>query len=100
MKIMGQALLGAAIFHILYFLASLAVGYVKTVTYRPNFSSAWENTGNLQSTAAFGAVVSPVFYIGTFLATALVCGLLLIGYKKLTSLPCRTETEGKHQPKR
>lgn len=99
MKIMGQALLGAAIFHILYFLASLAVGYVKTVTYRPNFSSAWENTGNLQSTVSLGTTTSPVFYMGTFLATALVCGLLLIAYKKLTSLPCRTETESKRQPK-
>lgn len=100
MKIIGQALLGAAMFHILYFLSSLAVGYVKTVTYRPNFSSAWENTGNLQSTVSFGTVTSPVFYMGTFLATALVWGLMLIAYKKLTSLPCRTETEGRQKPKR
>ena len=91
MKTICQALLGAAAVHILYFAAVFSVGYVKALTYRPNFSNAWENTENLQSTAAFGSAASPVLYLGTFLAATVACLLLLFGYKKLASLSCKME---------
>lgn len=91
MKIVWQSLLGAAIIHILYFAAAMSVGYVKTITYKPNFSAAWKHADNLQSTVAFGSSTSPLWYTGTFLGAAIVCGLLLIGYKKLTTQPLHTE---------
>lgn len=91
MKTICQALLGAAAVHLLYFAAVFSVGYVKTITYRPNIPYAWENTENLQSTTAFGYAISPVIYLGTFLAATVVCMLLLLGYKKLTSPSCKTD---------
>lgn len=91
MKIIWQSLLGAAAIHILYFAAAMSVGYVKTITYKPNFSAAWENTESLSSAVAFGSTTSSLWYSGTFLAAAIVCGLLLMGYKKLTTQPLRTE---------
>lgn len=91
MKIVCQALLGAAAVHVLYFAAVFSVGYVKAVTYRPNFSNAWENTGNLQSTAVFGSAGSPALYLWTFLVTTVACSLLLVGYKKLTSPSCKVQ---------
>lgn len=91
MKIIWQSLLGAAVIHILYFAAAMSVGYVKTITYKPNFSAAWGNAENLPSAAAFGSPASPVWYGGTFMVAAIICGLLLVGYKKLTTQPLHTE---------
>ncbi|WP_142829608.1 hypothetical protein [Planococcus soli] len=91
MKILWQSLLGAVVIHILYFAAAMSVGYVKTITYKPNFSAAWEHAENLPNAVAFGSVTSLLWYGGTFLAAAIVCGLLLVGYKKLTTQPLRTE---------
>lgn len=91
MKTICQALLGAAAAHLLYFAAVFSVGYVKTITYRPNIPNAWENAENLQSTAAFGYAVSPVIYLGTFIAATVVCMLLLLGYKKLAFSSCKTD---------
>ncbi|WP_394119905.1 hypothetical protein [Planococcus donghaensis] len=91
MKTIWLALLGAVIVHLLYFAAVFSVGYVKTITYRPNIPKAWENAENLQSTAAFGYAVSPIIYFGTFSAATVACMLLLCGYKKLASTPVRTK---------
>lgn len=91
MKIVWQALLCAAAVHILYFATVFSVGYVKTITYRPNFSTAWKDAETLQSTAAFGSTMSPIIYLGTFIAATVICALLLIGFKKLASLFDETE---------
>ncbi|ANU11019.1 hypothetical protein A1A1_07739 [Planococcus antarcticus DSM 14505] len=91
MKYVWQSLLGAVVIHILYFSAGMAVGYVKTITYKPNFSNVWENAENLPSTVEFVYATSPVLYVVTFLATAIVCNLLLVGYKKLATHPLHME---------
>lgn len=91
MKIIWQSLLGAAAIHILYFAAAMSVGYVQTITYKPNFSAAWEHAERLPNAVAFGSTTSPLWYAGTFLAAAIGCGLLLVGYKKLTTQTLRIE---------
>ncbi|MBT2570753.1 hypothetical protein [Planococcus sp. ISL-110] len=91
MKIVWQSLLGAAVIHILYFAAAMSVGYIKTITYKPNFSAAWENAESLPSAVAFGSATSPLWYGGTFLAAAIASGLLLVVYKKLATQSLGTE---------
>lgn len=85
MKIVWQALIGAAAVHVIYFTTTFVIGYVKTVIYRPNIAMDWENVDMLQNEVAFGHTASPFFYLCTFLGTALLCGLLLISYKKIIS---------------
>lgn len=85
MKIIPKSLLGATAIHGIYFVTTFAVGYVKTLNYKPDWEAAWANVENLQSEVAFGYTVSPFLYAGTFLGTALVCGIILSMYDKFSS---------------
>lgn len=91
MRLVLSALVGAAVLHILYFLTIFAVGYVKTTTHQPAIGRAWENTEVLQNEVAFGQTVSPFWYVGTFLATAILCGLLLFTYRKVAANSLKTK---------
>lgn len=82
MKIILQAFLASTAIHALYFLTTMAVGYVKTALYRPNMVDAWQNAETLQSEAAFGSTGSPWFNFATFLSVAFVCWVLLFACKK------------------
>jgi hypothetical protein len=85
MRNFSKALLGAAAIHGIYFVATLAVGYVKTINYKPAWDAAWSNVEYLQSEAAFGYAPSPFLYVGTFLGTVLACRLFLTMYDKFFS---------------
>lgn len=87
MKLLLQAFLGALFIHIIYFVALFAVGYVKTLTYRPNMALYWENAERLPQEVAFGTATSPVLYLATFFGVMLMCGILLFSYKKVSQLP-------------
>ena len=83
MKIVSKSLIGATAIHGIYFTTTFAVGYVKTMNYKPDWEAAWANVENLPSEVAFGYAPSPFLYVGTFLGTMLACGLLLSMYDKL-----------------
>lgn len=82
MKIALQSLAAAAALHGIYHITTLAVGYVKTVNYEPDWDAAWENAEMLPNEVTFGHTVSPFLYAGTFIGTALLCGLFIILFKK------------------
>lgn len=85
MKIILQAFLASTAIHALYFLTTMAVGYVKTALYRPNMVDAWQNAETLQSEVAFGSTSSPWFNFATFLSVAFVCWVLLFACKKMNA---------------
>lgn len=85
MRIFSKALIGATAIHGIYFMTTFAVGYVRTVNYKPNWEAAWANVEYLQSEVAFGYAPSPFLYVGSFLATALACGIILSMYDKFSS---------------
>lgn len=85
MKIISKSLLGATAIHGIYFVTTLAVGYVKTVNYEPDWEAAWANVENLPSEVAFGYAPSPFLYVSAFLATVLACGIILSMYDKFSS---------------
>lgn len=85
MKIISKSLLGATAIHGIYFATTFAVGYVKTMTYKPDWEAAWSNVENLPSGVAFNYEPSPFLYAATFLGTTLVCGIILSRYDKFSS---------------
>ena len=85
MKILLQAFLGAIIVHVLYFVTTWAVGYVKTLTHRPNMAMYWDNADRLPQEVAFGTTTSPVFYLATFLGVMLTWGVVLFFYQKMAA---------------
>ncbi|PKH09738.1 hypothetical protein [Planomicrobium sp. MB-3u-38] len=84
MKIISKSLVGATAIHSIYFTITLAVGYVKTSNYEPDWEAAWANVEDLPSEVAFGYVPSLFLYVGTFLTTVLACGIILSMYDKLS----------------
>lgn len=85
MKIITKSLLGATAIHGIYFMTTMAIGYIKTVNYEPNWEAAWANVENLPSEVTFGSAPSPFLYAGSFLATGLVCGIILRMHDKFSS---------------
>ncbi|CAH0247462.1 hypothetical protein SRABI96_03090 [Peribacillus sp. Bi96] len=86
MKVVIQAFIGSIIIHALYMGSAILVGAVKTTLYKPDVVNAWEQVGALQNETAFGKVMSPSVYSLTFLWTALICGIVILSYKKIVIL--------------
>lgn len=92
MRVFSKAFLGATAIHGIYFVTTFAVGYTKTINYKPDWDAALSNVEYLQSEVAFGYAPSPFLYVGTFLGTMLVCGILLTVYDKFFSNSVETGT--------
>ena len=83
MKLVCQAAALAVMVHLLYWLVTLTVGYVKTMLFQPNIEALWANDQALQQ----GVSVSPIGYTVSLLATAWLFWCLLALYRKFTSKP-------------
>lgn len=90
MNIISKSLLGATAIHGIFFMSTMAVGYIKTVNNKPDWEASWANAGNLSNEVAFGSASSPFLYVGSFLATVLACGIILRMHDKFTSNPSET----------
>lgn len=85
MRIVLQAIFGSIIIHVLYFTGTLLTGYIQTKLYEPDFTGAWGRVDTLQNEVGFGMVISPSFFLLTFLGGTVICGILLFFYKKFRS---------------
>ena len=85
MNIISKSLLGATAIHGIFFMSTMATGYIKTVNYEPDWETAWANVENLPSKVTFGSAPSPFLYAGSFLATALACGIILRMHDRFSS---------------
>lgn len=77
-----QAIIGSVIVHLIYFLITLVIGYIKTKRYVPDIDSAWESINNLPKEVEFRRSVSPLFIFGTFVGVTVVCGLIIFVLKQ------------------
>lgn len=87
MKLLWQAAVGAMLIHILYWMTTFLIGYVKTMMYQPNIEALFGNEQVLQTEVAFGYAISPLWYGFSFVAATLVIWGLLAVYKKVASRP-------------
>ncbi|GHH98784.1 hypothetical protein [Neobacillus kokaensis] len=83
MKLVLQACIGAVIIHLIYLVSTILIGYIKTKYYEPDVANKWETVHTLQNKAAFGSSISPLFFLLTLAGTAMVCGVILIFYKRI-----------------
>ncbi|MER2038226.1 MAG: hypothetical protein ABS944_08775 [Solibacillus sp.] len=75
MRIAAQAVVGSLLLHIVYVVIVLAIGYIQTVNYRPEFL---ENVTVLQSEVAFSFSGSTVTLLNSFIFVTLVLGAILL----------------------
>ncbi|NHM34036.1 hypothetical protein [Neobacillus terrae] len=59
MKLMIQAFIASVIIHLIYFVCTVGLGFIKTKFYKPNIYSKWEKIEHLQNEVAFGMAISP-----------------------------------------
>ncbi|MBM7618535.1 quinol-cytochrome oxidoreductase complex cytochrome b subunit [Bacillus tianshenii] len=78
-----QALGISFIIHLIYFLGTWMVGYLKTRNYNPSIANGWTEVEMLQSEVAFGAVASPLFMLSTFFGVALISAFFIFFFGKV-----------------
>jgi hypothetical protein len=82
MKLFLQATSVSLIIHLLYLAGGMLVGFIKTKNYEPDVEGAWDQVDMLQTQVAFGYTASPFMLLLTFLAIALISGIIISSYKK------------------
>lgn len=85
LKTVIQALLISLMAHIVYFAATISIGYWKTKLYKPDVANAWERVDMLQNEAVFGQAGSPVVYLFSFVGITAVSALAIHLYKTFWS---------------
>lgn len=83
MRIVLQAIICSVIIHVIYFASIFLVGYIKASYYKPTIASEWDSVDPLQNEIAFGMVISPDFFLLTFIGVAAICGIIIFLYKRL-----------------
>lgn len=85
MKIVLQACISSVIIHLVYISCTLGFGYIKTKYYKPTIQSEWESLDFLQNEVAVGIHISPFIYALSLVGVSIICGLILLLYKRLFS---------------
>ncbi|MBT2679263.1 hypothetical protein J7E38_09630 [Bacillus sp. ISL-35] len=83
MKLFLQAISASVVIHFLYFAGVMFVGYIKTKNYQPDVTGAWDQVDPLQTQVAFGYNGSPFLFLFTFLAVAMISGMIIFSFKKV-----------------
>ncbi len=82
MKIVYKAIMYSLILHLAYFASMWFYGFIKTKIYQPSISQEWNDIAQLQDEVVFGVVLSPWYYVASFLGLSLLCGLIIYGFYK------------------
>ncbi|ALA68925.1 membrane protein [Geobacillus stearothermophilus 10] len=85
MRTVILALLISLTAHIVYFAATIGIGYWKTRLYKPNAANAWGRIDMLQNEVVFGQAGSSVVYLFSFVGVAVISALVLYVYKMARS---------------
>lgn len=87
LKNLVLALIGSFVIHMIYILSPILIGYVKTILYKPDLTSAQDNVEYLQNEVAFGGIITDGsgFLLISYLFVTMVCGFSIILYKKFMS---------------
>jgi quinol-cytochrome oxidoreductase complex cytochrome b subunit len=90
MKQVFRALVWSAVLHLLYFAGTVAVGYLKTISYQPDIAAKYDDVVYLQNKVAFGSTISPLFFLASYVSLAAGIAILLFIRKRLMdSVPYR-----------
>ena len=79
MKLVMKAFIASIIIHLVFM---VGIGYINTTFYKPDISGEWEHVEYLQNEVAFGMVISPFFFVFSFVGIACICGIIIYSYKR------------------
>ena len=85
MKIIIQSFICSCMIHLIYFIGTLGVGFIRTRLYKPDLSKTFGKVETLQNEVAFGRGISPFYYLLSFVGVMVICGMILFFYKKRIS---------------
>ncbi|EPE62271.1 hypothetical protein L479_01335 [Exiguobacterium sp. S17] len=79
----------SAALHILYFVGTFGVGFIRTVTYEPDIIAQADSVVVLQDEVVIGTIGSPLIFVFTFLGITIIATFLL---KRIRNLATRKES--------
>ena len=84
MKLIIQSIIGSIVFHLLYLVGTIGIGYINTIFYTPNIEDT-RNMTYLQNEVAFGFVKTMPYYVYfiSFIFAALMTALLITMFKQV-----------------
>lgn len=84
MKRLTHAALISAALHLVYFIATFGIGFIRTLTYEPDIIVLQDNVVVLQDAVVIGTTWPPLLFVLTFIGlTAFIAvGLQFVAYKR------------------
>ncbi|WP_227397076.1 hypothetical protein [Jeotgalibacillus aurantiacus] len=82
MKIITQSLIISFVIHVVYFLGTVGIGYIKTMNYVPDVEHYRGNIEIYENEVAFGVARSPFLFLFTFIGVAVICGIANTSFRK------------------
>jgi hypothetical protein len=84
LKVVIQAIFCSIAIHMVYFIGTMIIGYIRTKRYVPDMEAAWNNVNNLPNRITISApTISPAFYFLSLVIVAILCGLIIFFSKRI-----------------
>ncbi|WP_214833097.1 hypothetical protein [Exiguobacterium sp. s152] len=83
MKITKRAMLLSTALHLLYFVATFGVGFIRTLNYTPDIIAEAGNVTTLHNEVAIGTTGSPFIYVFTWIGLAIVLALGMLTVQRI-----------------
>ncbi len=84
MKLVIRAALISAVLHLVYFIATFGIGFIRTLTYEPDIITKADNVVVLQDEVVIVTTGAPFLFVYTFFGITLIAALLLTGVRNRT----------------
>ncbi|WP_214762658.1 hypothetical protein [Exiguobacterium sp. s146] len=83
MKITKRAMLLSTALHLLYFVATFGVGFIRTLNYEPDIIAEAGNVTTLHNEVAIGTTGSPFIYVFTWIGLGIVLALGMLTVQRI-----------------
>lgn len=83
MKLIIQSVILSILAHVIYFAGSLIHGIYLTNHYVSDIVNEYANVTYLQNEVAFGYVISPIYYVISFVLTAVIGAVVIHLFNKV-----------------
>ncbi|MDL5376815.1 hypothetical protein ACNOIU_15265 [Exiguobacterium mexicanum] len=83
MKITKRAMLLSTALHLLYFVATFGVGFIRTLNYEPDIIAEAGNVTTFHNEVAIGTTGSPFIYVFTWIGLAIVLALGMLTVQRI-----------------
>ncbi|MEB1807107.1 MAG: hypothetical protein LPK26_07375 [Bacillaceae bacterium] len=82
MKLLVKSIIVSLVIHAFYFIGQIVYGLMLTKSYVPDIVDSYESVTYLQNEVTFGYIISPIFFIGSFITVTCLAALAIQLIKK------------------